>query len=135
MYDHILIPVAFDEKRPPNAALDVARLLVAQGGRVTLLHVMEETPVYAISYIDEGYLANLREGLQTELTRLADGFENGAGVLVDGHAARTILDWAQAESVDCIVMRSHKPELSDYVLGSTAAHVARHAAVSVHLLR
>lgn len=135
MYDHILIPVAFDEDRPPDMAFDIARRLVSPGGRVTLLHVMEESPVYAISYIDKEYLANLREGLEAELARLAEGFETGAGVLVDGHPARMILDWAEAQGVGCIVMRSHKPELVDYLLGSTAAHVARHAPMAVHLLR
>jgi universal stress protein F len=135
MYDHILIPVAFDENRPPDAALDVARRLVKPDGKVTLLHVMEEMPVYAISYMDKDYLANLREGLESELNRLAEGFENGTGVLVDGNPARMILDWAAGHEVDCIVMRSHKPDLADYLLGTTAAHVARHAPVAVHLLR
>lgn len=135
MYAHILIPVAFDEDRPPDAARDVARRLSGPETRVTLLHVMEEMPVYAISYMDKDYLANLREGLQAELDRMAKGFEHGAGVLIDGHPARTILDWAMAHGVDCIVMRSHKPGLVDYLLGSTAAFVARHAPVAVHLLR
>lgn len=135
MYSHILIPVAFDEKRPPDAALDIARKLLNPGGRVTLLHVMEEMPVYAISYIDKTYLANLREGLTGELQRLAGTFENGSGVLIDGNPARAILDWATTEGADCIVMRSHKPELADYLLGSTAAYVARHAPMAVHLLR
>ena len=135
MYDHILIPIAFDEDRPADTALTVAAALGAEGGRVTLLHVMEEMPVYAISYMDKEYLSNLREGLQGELNRLAEEFENGTGVLIDGHPARTILDWANAHGVDCIVMRSHKPGIADYLLGSTAAHVARQAAVSVHLLR
>jgi nucleotide-binding universal stress UspA family protein len=135
MYEHILIPVAFDEDRPPDTAFEIARRLTAPGGRVTLLHVMEEPPVYAISYIDKEYLANLREGLQAELTRLAAGFEQGTGLLIDGHPANTILEWAEGHGVGCIVMRSHKPELADYLLGSTAAHVARHAPMSVHLIR
>jgi nucleotide-binding universal stress UspA family protein len=135
MYQDILIPVAFDENRPPDAALEVARLLLGTDGRVTLLHVMEEPPVYAISYIDKSYLANLREGLEAELGRLSSGFGNGRGVLIDGHPARTILDFAAQEGVDCIIMRSHKPQLADYLLGSTAAHVARHAPMAVHLLR
>lgn len=135
MYDHILIPVAFDEDRPPDVAFDIARRLVSPGGQVTLLHVMEEPPVYAISYIDKEYLANLREGLEAELARLAEGFETGTGLLVDGHPARTILDWAETHGMGYIMMQSHKPKLVDYLLGSTAAHVARHAPMAVHLLR
>ena len=36
---------------------------------------------------------------------------------------------------DCVVIASHRPGLQDYLLGSTAARVVRHAACSVHVLR
>ena len=36
---------------------------------------------------------------------------------------------------DCIVIGSHKPGLIDYLLGSTAARVVRHAPCAVHVLR
>jgi len=35
----------------------------------------------------------------------------------------------------CIVIGSHKPGLRDYLLGSTAAKVVRHAACAVHVKR
>ena len=56
-------------------------------------------------------------------------------VVVDGHSARTILDYAEEHGVDCIVMASHRPDITDYFLGSTAARVVRHAACAVHVLR
>ncbi len=42
---------------------------------------------------------------------------------------------AVAHAVDCIVIGSHKPGLSDYLLGSTAARVVRHAPCAVHVYR
>ena len=46
-----------------------------------------------------------------------------------------ILEWAESNKVDCIIINSHKPGLQDYFLGSTAARVVRHAQCSVHVIR
>ena len=53
----------------------------------------------------------------------------GARVLQD------VVDFAAEMKADCIVMGSHKPGLADYLLGSTAARVVRHAPCAVHVMR
>ena len=55
--------------------------------------------------------------------------------VVTGHAARTILDFAERIEADCIVIASHDPGIQDYFLGSTAARVVRHAHCAVHVVR
>ena len=55
--------------------------------------------------------------------------------MVIGHTYRSIIDYAGDNGVDCIVMGSHKPGFSDYLLGSTAARVVRHAPCAVHVYR
>ncbi len=55
--------------------------------------------------------------------------------MIWGHSSRTILDQASENSNDCIVMHSHRPSVQDYFLGSTAAHVVRHAGCSLHVIR
>lgn len=135
MYKHILVPVVLDTEHPPERSLDVAALLADKGARVTVLHVKDEIPSYAITYIPKEDLEALRRAIQADLDRLAARFENGRGVLVDGHSARTILDWAGSNGVDCIIIASHRPGMEDYLLGSTAARVVRHAPCSVHVLR
>ncbi len=77
----------------------------------------------------------MKEAIRDRLTELSDRFENGSGVLVEGHSGTTILEWAEANGVDCIVVASHRPGLTDYLLGSTAGRVVRHAACSVHVVR
>jgi nucleotide-binding universal stress UspA family protein len=52
-----------------------------------------------------------------------------------GHPAQSILDFASNNGVECIVIASHKPGLSDYLIGSTAARVVRHAQCAVHVVR
>lgn len=135
MYKHILVAVAFDEDRSSAQSLRAAHALADKNARVSILHVKEEVPSYAISYIPPGYAKGLDEAIQSRLDELASEFEAGKGVLISGHSGRTILEWADANAVDCIIIASHRPGLQDYLLGSTAGRVVRHAQCSVHVLR
>jgi len=135
MYSNIIVPLAFDEDHNPDTALNVARSLASDGARITLVHVMADVPGYAISYMPEGYGAELRKTLQEQLDTLADDFEAGAGVIRQGNAANEILDLAEEIQADCIIIASHRPGFGDYLIGSTAARVVRHAPCSVMVLR
>ncbi|RBI73479.1 universal stress protein [Roseovarius sp. TE539] len=135
MYKNILVPISFDNDRDAAGAISVARTLGGDTAKVTLLHVMEQIPVYAISYMPQDYLVESRQAIQAELDDMAATLPNGSGLVVDGHSGRTILDWAKANGVDCIVMASHRPGMQDLLLGSTAAQVVRHATCAVHILR
>lgn len=135
MYSNIIVPLAFDEDHNPDTALNVARTLAAPAARITLVHVMADVPGYAISYMPEGYGNELHTALQKQLDQLAAEFENGAGVLRQGHAANEILDLAEEIGADCIVIASHRPGFGDYLIGSTAARVVRHAPCSVMVIR
>ncbi|SPF78249.1 universal stress protein [Pseudoprimorskyibacter insulae] len=135
MYNNILIPVAFDEGKTVGAALDVAKALSAKGAQITFLHVFEDIPNFAVSYVPTDYLKEARTAIQAELDNLADGLPNARGLLVEGHASRTIIDVAEREGADCIVVASHRPGMQDFLIGSTAAQVVRHAKCAVHVLR
>lgn len=135
MYKHVLVAVAFDADHEPEPSLQAARALVDRDGRVTVLHVKEPVPSYAIAYVPQDYEIGLRQAIADRLSGLAERFDKGTGVLVEGHSGRTILEWAEANAVDCVVIASHRPGLRDFVLGSTAGWVVRHARCSVHVVR
>lgn len=135
MYNNILVPISFDEERNAEGAIEVAQALRAEGGKITLLHVMEHIPGYAVSYIPEDLIQATREGAHKELDAMAEKVGNAEGVLTEGHSGRTILDWAEAKGNDCIVIASHRPGMQDLFLGSTASQVVRHATCSVHVVR
>ncbi|MCR9109887.1 universal stress protein [Marivita sp. XM-24bin2] len=135
MYSNILVPIALDNEddRTPQA-LNIAKTLAADGATITLLHVVEAVPSYAISYISSDILDATRKGIESEMARLAA--ENGANsVVIEGHAGRSILDYAEEQGNDLIVIASHRPGMQTLLLGSTATHVVRHALCSVHVLR
>ena len=135
MYHNILVPISFDAERDISGPLKLAGLLATSDAEITLLHVVEHIPHYAISYMPPEYLTQARKAIQTELDELAAKLPNAKGVVVEGHSGRTILDWSAANKPDLIIMASHRPGMQDLLLGSTANHVVRHAACAVHVVR
>ena len=55
-----------------------------------------------------------------------EGIKTDVGIRT-GHPANEILEAASKFDVDLIIVASHRPGLSDYFLGSTAARIVRHA--------
>ena len=135
MYKHILVPISFDQDRDAAGAIDIARTLAGGEGRITLIHVMEQIPNYAISYMPAEYLAESRKAVADELNSMAADIPHASGLVIEGHSGRTILDWAEQSEVDCIVIASHRPGMQDLFLGSTASQVVRHANCAVHVIR
>lgn len=137
MYSNILVPVAFDEGSDAKirSATAVAQALATEGGRITFLHVMEQVPGYVASYLPADYSAQARLNIEKELADIAATVPGAKGLVVSGHSGRTILDWADENDADLIVIASHRPGMQDLLLGSTAAKVVRHAGCAVHVLR
>jgi universal stress protein F len=133
MYRNILVPVAYETGHDARQELDAARKLSDPGALITLLHVMDPVPFFAIDYMPEGYRDELTRAIEADLQRLADMLQNGAVAVIEGDAPRAIIDWAEANEVDCIVLAAHRSDTSLY--GSTAARVVRYAPCAVHLLR
>lgn len=135
MYDNILVPVSFEENRDSHGALEIAKAIRAEGGKLTLLHVMEAVPGYALTYVPEGFHEDMRKSVEEELGKMIEGVENAEVQVVDGHSGRTICDYAADNDKDCIVIASHRPGMQNLLLGSTATQVVRHAKCAVHVLR
>ncbi len=134
MYNKILVPMALDHG-VSEQTIKVAQGLSGGSGEIIALHVYEAPQRSVAAYLDE---AAVRESMELAKSNLAEKTAQYAGVraeLVQGHSARTIIDYAADNGIDCIVMGSHKPGLSDYFLGSTAARVVQHAPCAVHVVR
>ena len=136
MFQKVLVPIALDHKKAYHHQIQAAKKLRDAGATITLLHVVEEIPGYVLAQIPAGITDSAHTSARQTLMEIAE--ESGPDVLTDvvvGHAGRTIVEYAESHEIDCIVMASHRPELVDYLLGTTAATVARHAGCSVVILR
>ena len=134
MYRNILVPIALDHERDVATALAVARSLVSEGGQITALTVVEAVPSYILAEFPEGHVERNRDSA-AEALKAEVGGADVRTIAVTGHSARSILDYAEAHEIDCIVIASHRPGLQDFFLGSTAARVVRHATCAVHVVR
>lgn len=135
MYSNILVPVSFESDRNAVGAMEIAQALCAEGGLITCLHVMEILPKYATELLPPNHLVQAKADITESLSKLAEDVENVKIMVEDGHSARTILNHANTDKNDLIVVASHQPGMQDYLLGSTAAKVVRHAKCAVHVLR
>ena len=134
MYKKILVPMALEHDLSPST-LAIARTLLTEGGEIIALHVHESLDGSVAAYVEPAAIA---EGRAKAEALLAEKTKDMAGVtakLVEGHASRSIIDFASSAGIDCIVIGSHRPGLSDYFLGSTASRVVRHAPCAVHVYR
>ncbi|WP_425081540.1 universal stress protein [Ruegeria arenilitoris] len=135
MYKNILVPVALDKDHDTQASFEAARLLANADAEFTVLHVQEPIPAYVASQIPEEVLANTRKELQESLHRNAAELLGAKPRLVSGSAGRAIVDFANENDIDCIVLASHKPGIENIFIGSTANRVVHHANCSVHVIR
>ena len=134
MYDNILVPMALDHG-VSGTTLKAAATLCNPGGHITALHVYEAVHSSVTAYLDED---TVREGFEKARQALASktaGHGNVTAEIVKGRSYRAIVEYAEQHGMDCIVVGSHKPGLSDFFLGSTAARVVRHAPCAVHVCR
>lgn len=134
MYDKILVPLALDHGISEQT-LGIARALCNPGGQITALHVYEVPKGSVSAYIGED---TVRQGYERAAQLLKEKTADLEGVtahIARGQPYRTIIDYAVDHEFGCIVIGSHKPGLSDFLIGSTAARVVRHAPCAVHVHR
>ncbi|MEM9231388.1 MAG: universal stress protein [Pseudomonadota bacterium] len=133
MFKHILVPVDLSHEDIGQQILSKAGRLLSESGTITALHVTPDIPAYAEAYVPPA-IRDARVGDQhAALTALADaaGIKTVTVRIAHGPAHVRILDTIEEIAPDLVIVGSHKPGLSDYFLGSTAARVVRHAACSV----
>ena len=105
-------------------------------GALTLLYVVEPIPKYIVPSMPAGVLAKQKLDSEDAARKLAKQYDiSDVAIREGGGAATTILDHASEIRADLIVLNSRDPGLAEYILGSVASRVVRHAHCSVHVVR
>ncbi|KPQ06615.1 MAG: universal stress protein family protein [Rhodobacteraceae bacterium HLUCCA12] len=136
MYKNIIVAVDLAHGDAGKALLGRAGQLVDEGGTIRLLHVIEDVPSYVAAELPRDLNDRRQAEAKVELGLLTQGA--GANVSSEvrmGAASSQILQCAEDTGADLIMIASHRPGLSDYFIGSTAARVVRHAQCSVLISR
>ena len=135
MYKHVLVPVALGHEDLVDRKIELARNLLSEGGKITLLTVLEDVPGFVAEFVTVKETNHLSAQGKGRLDELAKGSDNVTTDVVTGKAGVRIVQYADEKDIDLIVVGSHAPGIQDYFLGSTAARVARRAPCAVHIVR
>ncbi len=140
MFKNILVAVDLEDDIHIDDLLRFAADTAnAHGAKMHLLHVIGAAPAVVSQFLPESYETMASEKIETDLAALAaklDLAEGTAAIAVRfGGVYQEILAHASKIGADLIIVASHKPNLGDFLLGTTAARVVRHAACSVFVIR
>ncbi len=131
MYKHILVPVDLGDTPAAAKAVGVARHIARRdGSRISIVSIvpawpdnlLREPPDYQPDL--EAYIDAIREGLDIE-----------GEVKAGGSISGRIIEAVEDKRIDLVVMASHDPRVTDYLIGSNAAHVVLHSPCSVLVVR
>ncbi|NIA71328.1 universal stress protein [Pelagibius litoralis] len=140
MYEHILVPVDIEQMETSEKAVRTA-VRIAQDYEATLHFLTVVAPLgsFASTFFPDGFSKEVSKAAREKLhafthSRNLDGLKV-QHVVAHGAIYDQILSIAGKVNADLVVMASHRPELSDYLLGPNAARVVRHANCSVMVVR
>lgn len=132
MYKNIIVPFDMGQEERGRKAFDMAAQLCDKDGTLHLVNVIEEVPAYVAAELPSDVYENSRKQVKEKLRELASGSKVKTQIEIrSGRPASEILNAADESEADLIIVASHRPELADYLLGSTAARVVRHAKCAV----
>ncbi len=136
MFNTILVPVDIGHADNINNIIKIAAKNANDGARIILLYIVEEIPKWVAVELPDSIQIKSFQSAKEQLDAIASASDVSveADVRV-GHPYQTILDTSKDLNAELIVIASHKPGLQDYLLGSTAAKVVRHAMCSVLVVR
>jgi universal stress protein F len=135
-FKKILVPIDLGHGDLAGQMIGVAKQVGGKDAEIHLTHIVHDIPAYAAVEISSELLARTHKVAEEEMKAIAE--KNGIKTKIDmrhGTPGSGILDAAEDLGIDLIVIGSHKPDLTDYFLGSTAARVVRHAQCPVLVMR
>jgi nucleotide-binding universal stress UspA family protein len=140
MFTTILVPVDLEERDMAKPALDKAIALADQSGAsLRLINVQPLLPATFMDSIPADFDEQQRQWAEQSLRQIAAKIPLPAGRV--SHKVRTggiypeVLGEAEDWGADLIVIGSHRPSMSTYLLGSNATTIVRHATCSVLVVR
>lgn len=135
MFKHALIAVALDHEGLVADKIAFARKVLSEGGRITLLTVLEDVPGFVAEFVDDKGENHLTQKVKSKLAQWATDADDVEVAVAKGKPGVQIPRYADEHDVDVIVAASHHPSATDYFLGSTASRIVRRADCAVMILR
>ncbi len=140
MFSKIVVPVDPAEPKFSTPSIESAVNFAKQyDSKIWLVCVLQVLPGLVAEYLPPDYEKTATANAKKKLEEMAAAYglpEGTVRVLVrNGGVYHEVLDAVDEVGADLIIMNSHRPGMSTYLLGSNAAKVVRHATCSVLVIR
>ena len=140
MYKRIILAVDLTDPIPaPKGLTQAVGIAKAGGGELRLVNVQPVIPATFMEYVPVDFDEEQEKRAETELGAILAGVdlpaERKTCTTRAGGLYHELLEEASEWGADLIVVGSHRPVMSDYLLGSNATTIVRHAQCSVLVVR
>ena len=140
MYKRIILAVDLaDTSSAPKGLEQALELTKLGGGGLRLVNVQPVVPATFMEYVpadfDMEQAKRAQEALDAIIASIDLPAERKSAVTRAGGIYHELLEEAADWGADLIVVGSHRPVMSDYLLGSNAKTIVRHAQCSVLVVR
>jgi len=140
MYKRIVLAVDLTEPtQSPKGLAQEVELAKAGVGELRLVNVQPVIPATFMEYVpvdfDVEQATQAKEALDAILASVDLPAERKTAATRAGGIYHELLQEASEWDADLIVVGSHRPVMSDYLLGSNAKTIVRHAQCSVLVVR
>ena len=140
MYKRIILAVDLaDVTEAPKGLAEALELAKAWGGSLRLVNVQPVVPATFMEYVPADFDAEQTKRATESLSAMAAKIDLPANrksiAARAGGIYHELLEEASEWDADLIVVASHRPVMSDYLLGSNAKTIVRHAQCSVLVVR
>ncbi len=141
MFKKILLPVDLEHSDAANKALDLALREVERSGAE--LYVMTVAPGFGMplvaSFFDEEIVSKAMKAIAQHLEdyvgkHVPEGIKPKL-IVAEGKPPEQILEQAEKNGIDLIMIPSHDSEVEQLFLGSVSAKVVRHSRCSVLVVK
>ena len=140
MFHRIILAVDLADAPPiPKGLTQALELTKASGGELRLVNVQPLLPATFMEYVpadfDEEQEKRAIDALEAIVAKIDLPASRLSQAVVSGGVYHELLREALVWRADLIVVGSHRPVMSDYLLGSNAKTIVRHAQCSVLVVR
>ena len=140
MFRSILVPFDLAEPEIAQPALDAAvAFSTSANARVRLVNVQSVVPMSFMEFAPADFDAQQRSRAEESLREIAAKTrlpsDRITSVVRVGGVYPEVLAEADEWKADVIIIGSHRPAMSTYLLGSNATTIVRHATCSVLVVR
>ena len=140
MFKLIVLAVdLFDAPTPPKGLAEALELVRLAGGSLRLVNVQPILPATFMEYVPADFDQEQEQRARLALDRILATIDlpkdRLSGVVASGGVYHELLREAKDWGADLVVVGSHRPVMSDYLLGTNAKTIVRHSECSVLVVR